>query len=78
MPSHVPMDFQDAYRQYVRDMQRSYDEERGFTPIDRLLFNQPVAMLVRNLVAPKVDLGTEDKHALISYHYALHDVTLTD
>ena len=72
--THVSFDFQHAYRESVRDAQRAFDEQRGFVPIDRILFNQPLAMLVRNLVSKDVPLSDDDKHALVCYHYATHEV----
>ena len=76
--SHVALDVQHAYREYVRDAQRAYDEQRGFSPIDRILFNQPLAMRVRDLVTKDVPLSGEDKHALVCYHYSKHEINLTE
>ena len=63
--AHIPVSYPFAYRAYVCvcDMQEADDQERGCVPLDRLILNQPLSRMLRQMVAADVPLDSEDRSA---------------
>lgn len=59
-------------------MQQAYVSARGFVPMDRVLLRQPLAKMIQDMLAPHVDMYTDEKVSIIEYHYRVNDHVMTE